>query len=834
MTVYGKFEAIKKIHTSHHGSIFSARTAGTSESPDCCVKVIELNPTMVQEGDTAIAQHLLVAAALQQAMGNKSAHWAPIYGLGSQGTNAFYATRLCPRSAQTLIEHRIRIDSADLKTLLLEILEGLMDLDEGFHRSHGNLKPSNILIGDRNRIRKGAVFLTDPDASNEDLPSLTRTPDSKAIGELIYALVTHKPHVTARWPLVKSSHWKRLGSTGKQWFSLCDDLLNTVSRRGLPTLDRVRDRIDAIHPTRRQVPRTVFALLLLGCLAGGAYVRRDQLPRWYQQAHEKVNHLISRLKTSDVSAHASPGSGRSTGSTTQQAKPGGLAINPAAPRTLVGSNNIVPVMPPPAVPVPVVPAPLVPVAPRPAVAVPPRVDDEGTVIVRGTLPPELHSEPARKEFIARQNSFVATYAGFGSATVLSDWARILAKIQGLETSYPPLDPVSTAGWPAGLADSMNARRNAALVRTIDAAFDSKRVDADPFETSEARVEKAATAVVAARDAMARGDILEAEKSIDAYRLALKSFPADDADLAHMFAPVNKEFSGLTDIQASNDRPALLAMSDNQNLSLAIRLAAWFRLPAAGSDAWPNDLPSLSADDARVDRMNTLLQEAGNVATATQVVTSETARRDDYFARMKDQPSVATALRDANDSRYATLLAKAPIWFRYDAALYTLKTTLPSKVTADQKKLYTDLAGQVDAPGVQLVHDVLQEAESPLPPSLAESGPGSVRGWQLRPGWTREHCTYLSPAGTDSLEFIHVHVSGDPDGIDCYLCTTETPVAMLRHLLNGNLTAFNAAETLNTSPVPPGKGMRSLEVFRRDGHGGSGRSGLSKVFYRQSK
>jgi hypothetical protein len=405
MTAYGNFEAIKKVFTSHHGSIWSARNAGTADAADCAIKLIELNAAMMQEGDTGIAQHLLVAAALQQAMGNKSAHWAPVYGLGSQGTNAFYVTRLCPRSAQTLIDSKARLTSAELKTLLSEVLEGLLDLDEGYHRSHGNLKPSNILLGDRSKIRKGAIFLTDPDASNEDLPSLTRTPDSKAIGELIYALITHKPHVTARWPLVKSAHWKRLGSTGKQWFTLCDDLLNTVSRRGLPTPERIRDRIDAIHPTRRQVPRTLFAMILLAGLGAGAYYKRDELPGWYQQANAKVTSLIASWTPKAPVAHPATAP---------------MPTTYAAPTT----NTAVAVNP---IHDPVIATPPVNVAKPPIhVAPPPRVDDEGTRIVQGTLPPELHSEPAKKEFIARQAKFAASYAGYGSATVLSDWARILA------------------------------------------------------------------------------------------------------------------------------------------------------------------------------------------------------------------------------------------------------------------------------------------------------------------------------------------------------------------------------------------------------------------------
>ena len=230
MTVYGNFEAIKQVFKTTHGSIWSARTAGTTEAPDCCIKLFQLDADMLENRDTTFAQNLLVAAALQQAMANKSEHWAPVYGLGSQGTNAFYVTRLYPRSAQTIIDYKTDLNSAELKVIMLSAIDGLLDLSTAYHRSHGNLKPANILIADRTKVRDGTVVLTDPDAAAEDRPSLTRTPDTKAMGELLYGLVTHNPHVTARYPLPKSAKWKQLGSTGKQWFAP----VRISSKRGHP------------------------------------------------------------------------------------------------------------------------------------------------------------------------------------------------------------------------------------------------------------------------------------------------------------------------------------------------------------------------------------------------------------------------------------------------------------------------------------------------------------------------------------------------------------------------------------------------------------------------
>jgi hypothetical protein len=808
MSVYGNFQAIRQIHATPQGTIWTARAAGSSDTPDCCIKLIDLQSPAMEGTGTAVAEHLLYSAAIQREMGNKSPHWAPVYHLGSEGTNACYVTRLYPRSCQTMIEQRIKLTSTDLKTLLLDVIDGLLDLQTALHRSHGNLKPSNIMLADRSRIRRGAIFLCDPDTSDTDIPSLTRTPDSKAIGELIYALVTSKPHVTARWPLTKSAHWKRLGPSGKQWFSLCDDLLNTFAQRGLPTLERVRERVEEISPTGRRIPGSLVAVVLLAVLGGGAYVERAQIPGWCQTARVKAADLLAGAQAKWASINAPAPS----------KPPAPVATQPATLPVAIAPTLVQPIKPLP---------PMKPIEPTLPVA--PRVDPLGMQIVAGTVPPEFHSDAATKEFKLRQQQFLASSATYGSSAVLHDWTNIKAQSELLESRYPPLDPAGTQGWPSGLAGVMNARRDAALVAAIDAIFDHQRVVNDPFQESESRVNTAANAAAAAREAMAHGDVVAAQKSIADYRAAIQTFPASDDDLKQMFAPVDREFAAMVEIQSGTDRVLLATLADDESAPLATRVAAWFRLGPAGTDPWPTDFNTLAQDDARATRLIALLQQSGGTVAADQITSIETARRDAFFSRLKDQASVTAALPSANDEKNSALLAKSPSWFRYNAALYVLKTTSAAKVTDAQKKQYTDLASQVDAPNVQLVHDVLQDAQDALPPSLAESGPGSIKGWQLRPGWTREHCTYVSPAGADTLEFIHVHVPGDPDGVECYLCTTEAPIALLRHLVNGNLSAFNTAQTLNASHIPPKPGMRSWKFDDATGSASLDESDYSKCF-----
>jgi hypothetical protein len=342
-----------------------------------------------------------------------------------------------------------------------------------------------------------------------------------------------------------------------------------------------------------------------------------------------------------------------------------------------------------------------------------------------------------------------------------------------------------------------------MSQAVDQAFLQQSNDPSAFQITFKRVQTAGNAVVNAHDALARGDIKTAKKSIALCNAALKDFPPGDADLGELFGPVKKEFGALEDVDAITDRTALLGIVDNDGASLAVRLSAWLHAGTVSADPWPSDIPSLADEQTRAARLNTALQEVGSVDLSREVNNTESTRLNGFFARLRDQASVVDAVKQASDPHYAPLLAKSPVWFRYDAALYVLRTTNPTDLTDEQKKAYSDLAGQVDAPGVQLIHDVLKTAVD-KPPLLSQCGPGSVKGWQMRSGATRDHCSFICPGSGDTLEFLHVHV---PDQADCYLCTTETPVALMQHLLKGDAASVSTMETLNASSSPLKPGMR---------------------------
>jgi hypothetical protein len=293
MSRHGKFDTVSLLHRTAHAAVWTAR-AGHDQSgvADHCLKRVDLTDGQLASGDARAAEELLVAAAIQQAMGFRSVGWAPIHDLGSNGTDAYYVTERFPRSAQTLVDQQVRLSSAQLRTIMMAVVDALIELEVHYGRGHGNLKPSNVLLGDR--IRPGAICLTDPAASGNLVPSLVRAPDPRAIGRLLFALVTHRPYTAARWPVEFDADWLALGWSGRKWYDLCALLLHP---RGGPSLDldELMTWVVAIRPSRRKLRRAVMAAPAVAALVAVAYVGRAPLGRWAGAAKTQVQAMAADL-----------------------------------------------------------------------------------------------------------------------------------------------------------------------------------------------------------------------------------------------------------------------------------------------------------------------------------------------------------------------------------------------------------------------------------------------------------------------------------------------------------------------------------------------------------
>ena len=294
MQRFGRFDAVSVLSQSPHATVWAARQASTYDvaggPADHVVKRVELTPDQIAAGDSTAAQRLLVSAALQQAMGFKSVGWAPIYDTGTGGADSYYVAERFPRSAQTLIDGGRHLTSAELRTVLVAIVDALIELQVMYDRPHANLKPTNVLIGER--IRAGMICLTDPAAAGDYVPSLTRAPDPRAIGRLLFALVTLRPHTAAPWPLTFDHDWQALGDGGREWFELCQSLMHPRAEAS-PDLDELMTRLVAIRPTWRRVRRAVKLAPVAAAVALAAYAGRAPLVRWAAAADQAAAAVLA-------------------------------------------------------------------------------------------------------------------------------------------------------------------------------------------------------------------------------------------------------------------------------------------------------------------------------------------------------------------------------------------------------------------------------------------------------------------------------------------------------------------------------------------------------------
>ena len=239
-----------------HPAIWVGQKKESTDRANVCIKMV----TVPEFGDRDIttAQHLLLSAAVQQAISQHSMRWAPVLHLGSDGIDSFYIIPRYPRSLQTLIDQRLAIDAEQLKNIMLEILEGLIDLRHTYNQSHGNLKPSNVFLTSPSDIGQHCLRLSDPDGTADTIPLLTRSFDVRSMGQILYALVTFKDHTTAHFPVTDFHPWKRLGSSSKKWFELCNQMLDSPAHPGLEALSKLRTQIGLIKIPRRRSLMSVF------------------------------------------------------------------------------------------------------------------------------------------------------------------------------------------------------------------------------------------------------------------------------------------------------------------------------------------------------------------------------------------------------------------------------------------------------------------------------------------------------------------------------------------------------------------------------------------------
>ena len=833
MPHHGKFDAVALLHRSAHTSVWSARPAGAAAAPpNHCLKLVELSDHELADHDASNAEYLLVGAALQQSMADKSQRWAPVYELGTDdGTDAFYVTKLYPRSAQSIIDGRVRLSSPDLRTVMLGVVDALIDLESAYGRPHANLKPSNVLIGDPSRA--GQVVLTDPGALAENVPSLTKAPDTKAVGQLLYALVTHRPHTGARWPLVKGDAWRAMGASGKQWFALCDALVNPFGE-GVSDLSELRGRIGAIHTSRRRLPRVVVAVPVLAAVTAVAYLGRRQITQgWQSAAHGLADLTRSRRvdkgkQLARLAPATRPNAVIAKAKLSPQPKPdtaetlAGLRMGPSSPPAGGPGVDAPPsiALPPqhlrgdapPAEPTaPVSAPPLAQAAPAGPKVAPPApagngnaaVNRRALAVVRDWSSPDFRSDAAQTAFEDGRKHFLAAHENDDAGVTLAQWEGISTRLRLAGDAYPPVDIAATAGWPVAVADQVAARREQVLARAVAASFDQASFDPGPYHKLTDAVRSAVSAASTARRMLAGGSVPAARSAVADFQNAVKLIAAADTGVADAMSASASDLDRLTAVETSADRDKLLATADDEQAPLAVRTNAWIRAATVKTGKpWPPDFATAAADQNRGIEIAGLLHDQVATAAEKQITTELDRRLAAYMASLHDQSTVAARRHAGVRPRSTpTWSPGAPAWFRFDAGLAT-RPAGPRRRHAQARA-----EANVARLGDQGRCPRRQGRDRPAPrrrpartaKSLAEAGPASTGAWRLHAGSTHDRCTYDATVGGDaSLEFARVHVSTAGDA-----GAEPTAIGLLRlHVDRAGLAHVAPVGRRPRPPCPP--------------------------------
>ena len=249
MAHFGRFETVRELHRTGLAVVYGAKEAGTSQEK-FALKVFEPCSFALEEGKAeAESVRFLNSALIQQKVASGGTeHWAPVYEYGATDNGGFYATDKYGRSLQQMMDGRIRLSSRVLHAIIEPIAKGLKELKDKCGRPHGNLKATNVLIGGEGDVAQTRVVLSDPLSAEHIEAEAYWNRDLRAISELIYELVTHRPTPAVEgWQVPESAEWAKLGRQAEAWRNLCNLLLTAQAESATVTIETAIEQLEKLR-----------------------------------------------------------------------------------------------------------------------------------------------------------------------------------------------------------------------------------------------------------------------------------------------------------------------------------------------------------------------------------------------------------------------------------------------------------------------------------------------------------------------------------------------------------------------------------------------------------
>lgn len=177
--------------------------------------------------------------------------WLPVLDVGSdeEGLWAVYPYGLVPLSRWL---GTITADAGLLRSVVTSIVNALDQLETTEGRPHGNLSPSQILLGGEGPLAGRRLFLAEPVPEQRIDQSPYRNPDLRSLGELIFMLANRSIRVSPDLMAVPEHfQWPRLGAEERGWKRVCSELLDPQGRFQSGGLVALRQEMESFHGGRR-------------------------------------------------------------------------------------------------------------------------------------------------------------------------------------------------------------------------------------------------------------------------------------------------------------------------------------------------------------------------------------------------------------------------------------------------------------------------------------------------------------------------------------------------------------------------------------------------------
>lgn len=269
---FGSFEAGREVARTALGGVWTCHPkSGSRPENDRAAKALLPDEASIPD-EQWLASHtayFLERANLLKRLA-ESPHWLPIYEIGTLQGGAYYVTDCYDNSIHRLLTGQVEPTARLLFSLADAVVGGLSELKELCQCSHGNLRPTNVLISRSGKLAR-PIVLTDPLPGTVPATAANEAADLRALGEMLARIVLRRPTSTGSvlpvWPLPDAPQWRQLGRTSEEWREFCNFLLDPYSPPESRNLAEARRQLDVLGKSARRGSGHKLRWAMAACIA---------------------------------------------------------------------------------------------------------------------------------------------------------------------------------------------------------------------------------------------------------------------------------------------------------------------------------------------------------------------------------------------------------------------------------------------------------------------------------------------------------------------------------------------------------------------------------------